>query len=1157
MHFQDTPYLWPSLFATLVALAITPYTWWHHRVRGASALGLLMTSAAVWSLCYTLELAGADLATKSFWAAVKYVGVVSAPLAWFVFAFTYADLRPRLSWRVLAAMAVVPFFTAGLALTNINHQILWTNARLVQAGGASVLAVDFAPAMWLFAVASTVLIGVGTFIMVRALMAATRFYLGQVITLIVAVVVPLSVNLASMVNFSPLPYFDLTPLSLVVSCLLLGAVLFRFRLIDLTPIARSAVIENMADGMLVLDTRNHIIDSNPAAQRLLGTDAALLNGRSIEAVLGGHRSLFEPHLTQLEGHSEFVLNERHYELHISPLTDRPGRLPTGRLIVLRDVTARRRAEEALRRNQAQLSGIIDTAQDAIITLDANQRIVLFNAGAERMFRCHVADVLGQSIERFVPIYARQRHADHIRTFAQTGVTTRTMGAGHVTALRADGEEFPTEASISRVTVDGQEFFTVILRDTTQRERAERELRLQKQMFENLVAVARTTSEKPDLDDTLRNVLRVSVGLTEAARGSLFLFDADGTVTHTASVRENDPIALRRAVIGRVMSQGLVGWVARNRRPGLVTDTRTDERWLTLDGEQTPTRSALAVPILSGQVLLGALILMHLEPGHFTETHLQLMQAAADQMALAVRNARTFDLQRRLAKQQTTLYEVLRTVGVKLDPDGVARTAAETITLLAGWPNLAIILPDEDDRHWIVRAVSGVLPMTVGLTHPIGRGIIGRAFTSGRLQYVANVRDDADHLFPESNTSSKLVVPMRRGRRVLGVINIDSQQVAAFDNNDISLAQSLAEAVALALDNAQLYQTIASERSQLQAIIESSRDGIVLITMTQRILVINEPALRLLGMPGKPAEWSGRTLRAAMRYQRRLAPQALEAIRQETRRILVGDEPSGSGEYQIGSATVVWYNLPVTTENVVAGRLVVLRDVTEERSLSNLRDDLTSTMVHDLRNPLTVIQSALELLEVDDESRPQVLPIMRQGLQRMLNLVTSILDVNRLESGQMPLEREPALLPNLVEEALAVQKVLADEKAVDLYHDLNGELPPVNIDTELIGRVLQNLIGNAIKFTPAGGRIRISAHRDAVDARRVVMSISDTGPGLPAEVQARLFQKFVRGGGPGRGSGLGLAFCRLAVEAHGGRIWADSAPGQGTSFNFTLPVSQTD
>ena len=240
-------------------------------------------------------------------------------------------------------------------------------------------------------------------------------------------------------------------------------------------------------------------------------------------------------------------------------------------------------------------------------------------------------------------------------------------------------------------------------------------------------------------------------------------------------------------------------------------------------------------------------------------------------------------------------------------------------------------------------------------------------------------------------------------------------------------------------------------------------------------MINEPALRLLGMPGQVEDWLGKSVRDAARHQRRNAPHALNATLREMRRIAVGDEPPGSGEYDVAASTVQWYNLPVMTDDVPIGRLVVLRDVTEERSLSNLRDDLTSTMVHDLRNPLTVIQGSLEMLEAEPDSHEQVVPIMRQGLQRMLSLVTSILDVNRLESGQMTLEREPTLLPAFVAEALAVQQVLADDKHIALHNDLNGTLPPVTIDTELIGRVLQNLIGNAIKFTPPGGSIRVSAH----------------------------------------------------------------------------------
>jgi signal transduction histidine kinase len=382
---------------------------------------------------------------------------------------------------------------------------------------------------------------------------------------------------------------------------------------------------------------------------------------------------------------------------------------------------------------------------------------------------------------------------------------------------------------------------------------------------------------------------------------------------------------------------------------------------------------------------------------------------------------------------------------------------------------------------------------------------------------------------------------------------------AFDAGDISLAQSVSEAVALALDNALLYQTIADERSRLQALIKSSRDGIVLMSIEQRLMVINEAALRLLGLPGQPEEWLGRTVREATRYQRQIAPQVVSAALQEMRRIKVGNEPPGEGEYELPPYTVRWDNLPVLTGEMPVGRLIILRDVTEERLLTRMRDDLTSTMVHDLRNPLTIIQGSLELLEAEapgplvDDQR-QVLAMMRQGLQRMLNLVTSILEGNRLESGQVTLEREPMRLRPLVDEALAIQRVLASDKQLQLHNELAPDLPPVHVDAELIERVLQNLIGNAIKFTPPGGVIRVSAYHDPSDHQRLTVSISDTGPGIPPEIRSRLFQKFVRGQGAGRGSGLGLAFCRLAVEAHGGKIWFETANDQGSTFKFTLPTA---
>src|SRR5690349_5359925 len=132
----------------------------------------------------------------------------------------------------------------------------------------------------------------------------------------------------------------------------------------------------------------------------------------------------------------------------------------------------RQAEEALRESQARLAGIVDSAMDAIITVDRNQRILLFNAAAERMFRCSADEALGQPLDRFIPERFRAAHLSHIRSFGQTGITARAMaGMQTVYGLRADGEEFPVEASISQVEAGGQKLYTVILRDVSERERA--------------------------------------------------------------------------------------------------------------------------------------------------------------------------------------------------------------------------------------------------------------------------------------------------------------------------------------------------------------------------------------------------------------------------------------------------------------------------------------------------------------------------------------------------------------------------------------------------------------------------------------------------------------------------------------------------------------
>jgi signal transduction histidine kinase len=180
-------------------------------------------------------------------------------------------------------------------------------------------------------------------------------------------------------------------------------------------------------------------------------------------------------------------------------------------------------------------------------------------------------------------------------------------------------------------------------------------------------------------------------------------------------------------------------------------------------------------------------------------------------------------------------------------------------------------------------------------------------------------------------------------------------------------------------------------------------------------------------------------------------------------------------------------------------------------------------------------------------------VAQQGGQRLLSLINAILDVNRLESGQMPLEREPVRLDIIAAEIVELEQVLTHDKHLTLTNTVQSDLPLIAVDVDLLRRVLQNLIGNAIKFTPAGGRIALEAQTDPANGQQLVVSVKDDGPGIASDLQARLFQKFVSGRVRGRGSGLGLAFCRLVIEAHGGRIWVESTPGSGAVFRFTLPV----
>ncbi len=267
--------------------------------------------------------------------------------------------------------------------------------------------------------------------------------------------------------------------------------------------------------------------------------------------------------------------------------------------------------------------------------------------------------------------------------------------------------------------------------------------------------------------------------------------------------------------------------------------------------------------------------------------------------------------------------------------------------------------------------------------------------------------------------------------------------------------------------------------------------------------------------------------------------------------------------------VQYHMVSLVVETLGAGVVAffVLRELARKKAqleeLDRQKDMLTNALVHDLRQPLTAVVSGLAMVEAAPglpEEAKEVLRIARSGGAALMGMVNDLLDVTRMEAGEPTVQLRQVEPREFVVGGTEGLRPQAMEKDIELVVRVEDEVPEVMVDVGRLRRVVQNLVDNALKFTPAGGRVEVEARLDRAGGDLLV-TVSDTGMGIPEDQQARIFDKFAVAGdrkAAGRTStGLGLTFCKMTVEAHGGRIWVESEPGKGARFAFTVPVGGRD
>ncbi len=516
------------------------------------------------------------------------------------------------------------------------------------------------------------------------------------------------------------------------------------------------------------------------------------------------------------------------------------------------------------------------------------------------------------------------------------------------------------------------------------------------------------------------------------------------------------------------------------------------------------------------------------------------------------------------RELTLLNRASQAFSSTLDLDQVLTTVLEEVRHLLSATASSIWLDDSETNELVCQQATGPRSEIVrGWRLAPGEGIAGWVVRSGESLVVPDVQTD-ERYFREVaeqvglGLHSMLAIPLRIKQNVIGVLQVLDTEVSRFDTRDLALVESLATTAAIAIENARLYRELHShanlleqrvrertaelqaQYARLAAILSSASDGIIVTDREGDILQANPVA----------QAWLTQTL----------SPEDAARLREAVHDLAARAEERPEETLELRGLDLELSAAPVTEAGMSEPTMVVAaHDVSHLKALDRMKTRFVSNVSHELRTPIATIKLYAELMRRKPEKWKEYLATLIQEADRQARLVQDILQISHIDTGRLEIKPQLTPLNELTEVATANHQILAQEQGLTLEHKPTEPGPMTLVDSRRMMQVLNNLVENAIRYTPEGGKVTVSTGKEEAEDRVwATATVTDTGMGIPEEELLHVFERFFRGREVRlmqiSGTGLGLAIVQEIVELHGGRVTMESQVGKGTAFTVWLPIA---